>query len=168
MRCDAIHLGPQNGRSGMKVSNVCLDYWFCNAFWSNFGWCSKWRRKILGGAQELSGTPRYKNSLITKLQVPSTQRSALFHPPKTRVCVAERSGGTLAKCFLARKFSIARCAPRVRRVVVLCARKGVLAWSAALRFGGGPLLARVLVHAEVICMIVATVIPVRLGVRQPD
>ena len=56
------------------------------------------------------------------------------------------------------------CAPRV----VLCARKGVLAWSAALRFGGGPLLARVLVHAEVICMIVATVIPVRLGVRQPD
>ena len=55
----------------------------------------------------------------------------------------------------------------MRRVVVLCARKGVLAWSAALRFSGGPLLARVLVHAEVICVIVATVIPVRHGDVRP-
>ena len=29
-----------------------------------------------------------------------------FHLPKTRGSVAERSGGTLAKCFSARKFSI--------------------------------------------------------------
>ena len=48
-----------------------------------------------------------------------------FHQPKTRGGVAERSGATRAKCFLARKFSIVRRA-RLVSAALACrrARKG--------------------------------------------